>query len=94
MVLLRGQTLQHIFQIGVGIVPIEPGALNQAHDRSHTLACSQGASEQPVFSSDSNRPDLVLRPVVVDRQLPIIEKARQCARSIRRYLPGMIWWAA
>ena len=45
MVFVRGQTLQHIFEISVGIVPIESGALNQAHDRGRTLACPQRARE-------------------------------------------------
>ena len=27
MVFVRGQTLQHIFQVGVRVVPIEPGVL-------------------------------------------------------------------
>ena len=45
MVFVRGQTLQYIFQIGIGIMPIEPGALNQAHDRSRTLASPQRARE-------------------------------------------------
>ena len=31
MVFVRGQALQHIFEIGVGVMPVEPGALNQAH---------------------------------------------------------------
>ena len=39
MVFVRGQTLQHILEISVGIVPVESGALNKAHDRSCTLAC-------------------------------------------------------
>ena len=50
MVFVRGQALQHVFEIGVGVVPIEPGALNQAHDRSRTLAGPQRAREQPVFA--------------------------------------------
>ena len=78
MVFVRGQTLQHIFQIGIGIMPIEPGALNQAHDRSGP----QGACEQPVFSPDSNGSDLVLCPVVVDRQLPVTQEARQCCTAL------------
>ena len=45
MVFVRGQTLQHIFKISVRVVPVEPGALSQAHDRSCTLACPQGARE-------------------------------------------------
>ena len=40
MVFVRGQTLQHVFEIGVGIMPIEPGTLDQAHDGSRTLAGS------------------------------------------------------
>ena len=43
MVFVRGQALQHIFEVSVEVVPIEPGALNQAHDDSRTLACLQGA---------------------------------------------------
>ena len=45
MVFVRGQALQHIFEIGIGVVPIEPGALNQAHDRSRPLACPQRTRE-------------------------------------------------
>ena len=45
MVFVHGQTLQHIFEISVRVVPIEPGALNQAHDRRRPLACPQGARE-------------------------------------------------
>ena len=45
MVFVRGQALQHVFEIGVGVVPVEPGALNQAHDRSRTLAGPQRACE-------------------------------------------------
>ena len=45
MVFVRGQTLQHIFEVGVGVMPVEPGALTQAHDRSRTLASPQGARE-------------------------------------------------
>ena len=45
MVFVRGQALQHIFEISIRIVPIEPGALNQAHDRSRTLAGPQGTRE-------------------------------------------------
>jgi len=41
MVFVRGQTLQYIFEIGIGVMPIEPGALDEAHDRSRTLACPQ-----------------------------------------------------
>ena len=50
MVFVRGQALQHIFEMSVGVKSVESGALNQAHDRGRTLACLQGACEQPVLS--------------------------------------------
>ena len=81
MVFVRRQTLQHLFQIGTEVMLIQPGALNQA-PCGPPLACPQGACEQPVFSSDGNGPNLVFRPVVVDRQLPVIEKARGCAPAL------------
>ena len=41
MAFVRGQTLQHILEIGVRVVPVEPGALNQAHDGGRTLVGPQ-----------------------------------------------------
>ena len=45
VVFMRGQALQHILEISARVVPVKPGALNQAHDRSRTLAGPQGACE-------------------------------------------------
>ena len=45
MVFVRGQALHHIFGISAGVVPIEPGALNQARDDSRTLACPREGSK-------------------------------------------------
>ena len=56
---------------------VEPGRVDQAHDGRSPLASAQAAGEQPVFAADGNRPDLVLDPVVVDRQMAIIEIARE-----------------
>ena len=42
IVFLRGQMLQHIFEIGVEVMPVQIGALNQTHDRIRTLAGPQG----------------------------------------------------
>ena len=89
MVFVRGQALQHILEVGVRVVPVESGALNQAHDCSRTLACPQRACEQPVFLSNRNGPDLVFCPVVVDRQLPIIQKARECAPAFEAVVDGV-----
>ena len=80
MVFVRGQTQQHIFEINLGIMPVKPGALNQAHDGSRTLARQQEACEQPVFAPYSHGPDLVFCSVIVDWQLLIIP---QCQNSCR-----------
>ncbi len=39
-VFVRRQPSQHIPQVGIRVMPIELGTLNQAHDGSRTLACS------------------------------------------------------
>jgi len=41
VVALGWQAIQHIFLIGVRIMPIEFGALNQTHDGRTTLAGTQ-----------------------------------------------------
>ena len=41
MFFVRGKTLQHIFEISVGVMLVELGALNQAHDSSRTLPSAQ-----------------------------------------------------
>ena len=63
-------------------MPIELGALTQAHDSRCALTGAQRAGEQSVFSSNSNGSDLVLCPVVVDWQLTIIQKARECTATL------------
>ena len=76
-VFLRWQTRQHILEIGIGIMPIEPGALNQTHHRSGTLPGAQGAGKHPVVATNGDRANLVLNRVIVDGQLPIAQKLRQ-----------------
>ena len=81
-VFLRRQASQHIFQVGIGIMPIELGALNQAHHRSRALPRPQRTGEQPVAASNGNRTNLVLDPVVVDWQSPIIQELRNSAPAL------------
>lgn len=38
---LRRQPRQHILQIGIRVMPIHPGRLDQAHDRRRPLATAQ-----------------------------------------------------
>ena len=45
MVFERGRALQQVLEMRVGVMPVKPGALGQAHDRSRTLARPHGARE-------------------------------------------------
>lgn len=76
---VRRQARENIFQIGVRIVPIELGRLDQAHHGGSALARTQGSGEQPVFSSKGHRPDLLLDVVVVNGHAAIVQVA--CERS-------------
>lgn len=47
---LGWQAFEHILQIREGLMAVEPRGLNQAHDRSGTLARPQATREQPVLA--------------------------------------------
>ncbi len=74
---VRGQPRQHILEIGIGVMPVHARRLHQAHHRRRPLTRAQAAGEQPVAPANGYRPDLVLDPVVVYGQLPVIDEARQ-----------------
>lgn len=74
---MRGQAREHILQVGIRVVPVHARRLHQAHHHRRPLARTQVPGEQPVVSPNRNRPDLVLDPVVVHGQLPVINEARQ-----------------
>ena len=74
---VRGQPREHVLQVGIGVVPVHARRLHQTHHRRRPLARTQAPGEQPVVSPNRNRPDLVLDPVVVHGQLPVINEARQ-----------------
>ena len=83
MVFVCGQTLQHIFQIFVRVMPVELGALNQTyHSRCPLPAARCPVRSKPANNQlprpNGNRPNLVLNPVVVDRQAPVVNKPAQC----------------
>lgn len=47
---LRRQARQHILQVGIRIVSIVPGRLDQTHDRSGAFAAAQRPSKEPVLA--------------------------------------------
>ena len=49
-ILVRRQTSQHVLDVGIRIMPVELGALNQTHHRSGALTRSQRTGKQPIAS--------------------------------------------
>ena len=47
---LRGQPLEHVAQVLVRVVAVQPRRVHQAHDRSGTLTRTQAAGEEPVVA--------------------------------------------
>jgi hypothetical protein len=74
---LRRLPGENVFHIGVGIISIKLGRMNQAHHGRCSLTGAQAACEQPIVSSDSHWPDLVLDPIIIDRHTPIFKVARE-----------------
>lgn len=59
-------------------MPVHACRLDQAHDCGRTLTGPQASSKQPVAAPKGNGPDLVLNPVVIHGQLPIVHKPGEC----------------
>lgn len=77
-----GQMREHVLQIGVGVVSIEFGGLDQAHDSCRAFAGTHGACKQPILSPHRDRPDLLFNVIVIDGHSPIVEVARQCRPAL------------
>lgn len=54
---------------------VHAGRLNQAHHGSRTLPGAKAPSKQPVAASNGDGANLVLNPVVVHVQLPVIHES-------------------
>lgn len=76
---VRGQTFEHIAQVGPRVVPVELGGLDQAHHRRSTLAGEFATGEQPSLSSNRPWTDLVFKVVVVERDVAVFEEATERA---------------
>src|SRR5574337_1022391 len=70
---LGGEASEDVLQVNEGLVAVEAGGLDQAHDGGGTLAGAQTAGKEPVLASQGDRPDLVLDPVVIDGHLPVAQ---------------------
>jgi len=81
--LVSWKSCQHVLEVSIGIVTIELGRLDQAHDRRGSLARHQRFREQPVLPARRPRADLLLVQVVVDRQCGVAQVARECAPAVQ-----------
>ena len=73
---LRREPLEDVFEVEIGIVAVELGRLDQAHDDGSSLTSTQRAGEEPVGPAEGDRADSVLDVVVVDRQIAVFKIAR------------------
>lgn len=85
---LRRQTRQHIFEIGIRVMPVVARRLDQTHDRSRTFTTAQRPGEEPVLAPQRPRPYLVLTPIIVNGYSPVIEVARQRGPAFQAVIQG------
>lgn len=86
---LRRQPLHDVLEVRVGVVPVDPSRVHQAHDRRSAFARAQAAREQPVRAPEGDRTDLVFDPVVVTRNIAIVEVARERRPSTATVVDGL-----
>ena len=67
------QALEHVFQIGPRIVPVELGRLHQAHHDGGALAGQFAAAKKPGLPTHCPGAHQVLDVVVVDRHTPVFQ---------------------
>lgn len=85
---LRGQPRQHIFEIGIRIMPIHTRRLDQAHDCSRPFTTAQRPGKQPVRTPERPWPYLVLDLIVIDGHSPIVQVARQRYPAFQAVIEG------
>ena len=94
---LRRQPRQHIFEIGIRIVPIHARRLDQAHDRRRPFAAAKRSGKQPIRTAKRPRSDLVFDWIVVYGDSAIIQVARQRDPAFKAVIQGfgrsLIRWA-
>lgn len=81
---LSRQALEHVLEVGVRIVAVELGRLDQARDGGGALTGGERSGEQPILAAGGPRPDLLLVVVVVDRQALLGAHARRRPCRIQR----------
>jgi hypothetical protein len=65
---LGWQTPEHVIDVCPRVVPVHTHRLDQTHQGCCAFARAQATGEQPVVAANGYGPDLVLDPIVVNRQ--------------------------
>ena len=68
-----GETLEDVGEVGLGVVAVAAGALDQGVNDGAALAGGFAADEEPVFLADGGGADAILDPVVVDLEVALID---------------------
>ncbi len=67
---------------------VHPRRLDEAHDRCSSLASAQATRKQPIAAADRNRSNLVLDPIVVHWQTPIVNESGECRPTPQAVVQG------
>jgi len=77
LVRVRGDAQQDVLQVAEGRDADEGAALDEGVEQRRPLGALEAAGEEPVLATDRDDAELILGPVVVDGQAPIVDVALQ-----------------
>lgn len=80
---LGQQSFQNVLEVGIYVMPVHAGLMNQAHHCHGALAGPQIHCEQQVATAEGNRPDLDLDPVIIDWKMANVQITRQATQRPR-----------
>jgi hypothetical protein len=77
LIALCGQSFEYVFEVGVRIVSVEFGGLDQTGEGGSALAGRQRAGKKPILATRGSGADLLLVVVIVDGQTRVAQVTRQ-----------------
>jgi len=86
---LRRQPLKNVLEVGIRVMPVELGRLDQAGDRRGAFSGGQGSREEPILATCRPGPDLLLVVIDIDRQPGVAQVARQRRPAVQAVVHGL-----